>query len=80
MNSTRKLEVNLAQVVQIKVCHQPGSKFVIYGEQSELQENAFPFAWCSRVTFRDTRKWRACLQAGLLFALSVFLNLCNDES
>ena len=80
MNSTRKLEVNLAQVVQIKVCHQSGSKLLIYGEQSELQKNAFPFAWCSRVTIRDTRKWRACSQAGLLFALSVIVNLCNGES
>ena len=52
MNSTRKLEINLTQVVQIKVCHQPGSKLFIYGKQSELQDNAFPFAWCSRVTSR----------------------------
>ena len=52
MNSKRELEVNLAQVVQIKVCHQPGSKLFIYSKQSELQENAFPFAWCSRVTSR----------------------------
>ena len=80
MNSKRELEVNLSQVVQIKVFHQPGSKLFIYGKQSELQDNAFSFAWCSRVTFRDTRKWRACSQAGLLFALSVILNLCNDES
>ena len=30
--------------------------------------------------FSHTRKWRACSQVGLLFALNVILNLCNDES
>lgn len=80
MNSKRKLEVNLSQVVQIKVCHQPRSKLFIYGERSELQDNASPFQCCSRVTYHNTSKWRACSQAGLLFPLNVTLNLCNDDS
>ena len=35
-------------------------KLSICGERNEMWENAFFFAFCSRVTSRDSPKWKAC--------------------